>query len=119
MMNDVEQWLRESIVAGFLGRIPIVESDFIEPARRWVCVDKDGARVGLEFSEAVGQAEQFLQDRMMRRVRREDEVLMIGELRICGLCALPMVDLDVCPANPYGPNHEQFVYTESVKGFTK
>lgn len=110
-MNSYEESLRGTIVGQIIGR-PIVQAYYIEPPRRWVLVDKDRARarVGLEFREDGGQAEQWLARRFLRKVLRNDEFLMIGKLRICGLCALPMVDEDVCPANQYGSSHEEFIY---------
>lgn len=52
--------------------------------------------------------ERWITGRFARHLRRNEEYLIIGYLRICRLCALPIVDNETCQNNSDGGWHEEF-----------
>ena len=54
------------------------------------------------------KVERWITGRFRRLLRRNEEYLMLGCLRICRLCALPIVDNEICQDNPDGGWHDEF-----------
>lgn len=95
---------------GNFANIPVVASPYVEPVRKFVCLDRSGVPVGLEFTESSGAVERWIVERLTRIHRRNEEYLMTGSLQLCGLCTLPIVDGGECEANQHGSNHEPFTH---------
>ncbi len=87
-----KEWLITKISDTFLCGVPVVESVFVEPVYRTICVDRNGEPVGLEFSESTDEAVRWISDRFNRQLRRNIEYDLTQTLRLCDVCTRPLVD---------------------------